>query len=154
MKDEGEAVNPEGSPEAVTETVPLKPSKGFMDTCTVDEDPGAIAGEDGVAEMPKEGGGGGGEPDDPPPHAESKRENPLTVIPTNLRAVGCQLEPFQPRPRLRVLVNSITSCSISKSMHRKQECARIAARWPPRRPIDENDTGHAHFKAFGQCRST
>jgi hypothetical protein len=70
---------PDGSPEAVTETVPLKPSKGTIDTCIAEEVPGAIDGADGVTEMVKEGGGGGGGlEEDPPPQPYRTKESPIT----------------------------------------------------------------------------
>jgi len=132
VKDEGEALNPDGRPDADTETVPLKPSRGLTDTCTVDEAPGAIAGEDGVAEISKAGGGGGGEPDDPPPHAENKTESPITRILANRRPIGCRRESCRP-PRLclRVLVNAITSCPNSRSRQRKWDLAGILIRCLP-----------------------
>jgi hypothetical protein len=76
VNDDGEALRPDGSPEAVTETEPLKPSNGVTDTCTVEEVPGAIEAEDGVTEMKKEGGGGGWL-EDPPPQPYRKKQSTI-----------------------------------------------------------------------------
>lgn len=76
-------LKPDGTPEVVTETVPVKPPKGAIATCTLTDDPGAIDGEEGVTEILNEGGGGGGCPDEPPPQLASKKELPIRKIALN-----------------------------------------------------------------------
>ena len=109
VKDEGEALRPDGSPEAITETVPTKPPLGTMDTCTVEEVPGAIEGAEGVTAMVNEGGGGGGWPDDPfPPLPQPLRtkESPMRAGARCL-AINRQAESLPSLLCLRFKVNSV-----------------------------------------------
>jgi hypothetical protein len=106
-KDDGVRLKPGGTPDEVTETAPLNPFCGVIDTCIVDEVPGAIEGEDGATTMVNDGDGGGGggpdELDEPPPHAANTTsvERTQTVAeigkrskfhsPSNIHAARCQL---------------------------------------------------------------
>jgi hypothetical protein len=65
-KDEGATVSPEGKPEIVIATAPLNPLLGVIETWKVDDVPGAIEGDDGVATIVKDAGGGPCTFDPPP----------------------------------------------------------------------------------------
>jgi len=90
-KDNGVALSPEGKPETVIATAPLKPFRGVIETWKVDEVPGAIAGVDGVDTTLNDGDGGGGGwpvwPPDPPPQPANvspkqrmtQSERPLSI---------------------------------------------------------------------------
>ena len=56
---DGVAVTPEGSPENVTITLPLKPPAGTTITSIGEEVPGAIASDNGLTAKEKEGVAGG-----------------------------------------------------------------------------------------------
>ena len=54
-KEGGVRLRPTGRPVELTETVPLNPFCAEIDTCNVEEVPGAMLTSDGVAVMVKDG---------------------------------------------------------------------------------------------------
>lgn len=110
VKDDGEARKPDG-PEAVTETVPLKPPYGAMDICTVEDVPGAIESADGFAAMVKAAWGGGGL-EDPPPQPSRTKESPITRTRARHLAADRRGESILQRLRRCFAVDSISRTNL------------------------------------------